>query len=153
MKEKYTKTTDLLALMVFAIFAVCVLLVLLYGANAYRNLVRSSGERFETRTASQYVTTRIHQAKSVTVADFDGCDALVIPEEIDGMGYVTRIYCHDGYLRELFSTQHAALSPEDGEKILPAQRFCAAVEDGLLTVTIDGREVKLYLHAGGEAAP
>lgn len=153
MKEKFTKITDLLALPVFAVFAVCVLIVLLYGANVYQNLVRRSEESFEMRTAAQYVTTRVHQAETVTVADFEGYEALVLPEEIDGTHYLTRVYCYEGHIRELFCAENAALSPEDGEKVMAADSLHFFVEDGLLTVSIDGREVLLQLRGKGEGMP
>ena len=59
MKEKRTKMTDLLALLVFAMFAVCVMAVLLTGAKVYRNVVDRGEAQFEARTAVQYVTTHV----------------------------------------------------------------------------------------------
>ena len=153
MKEKFTKITDLLALTVFAVFAVCVLITLLYGANVYQNLVQRGEESFGVRTAAQYVTTRVRQAETVTVADFEGCEALVLPEEIDGARYLTRVYCYEGHIRELFCAENAALSPEDGEKVMPVDSLSFLVEDGILTVSIDGREVLLQLRGKGEEMP
>ena len=152
MKEKRTKMTDLLALLVFALFAVCVLAVLLTGAKVYRNVVDRGEAQFETRTAVQYVTMHVRQAEAVEVADFEGCDALTIPQTIDGEVYLTRIYCYEGFLRELFCAENAALSPADGEKILPAESLHLSVEGRLLTIRIDDQEIFLHL-SGKEAAP
>ena len=152
MKEKRTKMTDLLALLVFALFAVCVLAVLLTGAKVYRNVVDRGEAQFETRTAVQYVTMHVRQAEAVEVTDFEGCDALTIPQTIDGEVYLTRIYCYEGFLRELFCAENAALSPDDGEKILPAESLHLSVEGRLLTVRIDDQEIFLHL-SGKEAAP
>ena len=55
------------------------------------------------------------------MADFQGCDALELTETIDGTPYITRVYCYDGYLRELFSAAEAQMTPADGEKVLEAQ--------------------------------
>ena len=101
MKEKRSKLTDLLALTVFAVFALCVLLVLLSGAKVYRGLVQRGEENFAARTAARYVTMRVRQARTVTVGDFEGCEALVIPENVDGATYLTRLYVYDGHIREL----------------------------------------------------
>ncbi len=150
MKEKHTKITDLLALVVFAVFAVCMMIVLLYGAEGYRNLVSGSEARFESRTAAQYVATRVHQAAGVRVEDFGGCDALVIPEQIEGEQYVTKVYCHEGYIRELFSMDSADLPLEAGEKIMEAESLTVTVAGNLLTVTVDGRKTLLCLRAGEE---
>lgn len=152
MKEKGTKITDFFTLIVFAAFAMCVLLVLLFGAKVYRSLVMRGKDSFEARTAAQYVTMRVHQAEHVTVADFDGCEALVLSETIDGETYLTRVYCYDGFLRELFSAENAALTPEDGEKILPAEGLDVSVAEDLLTVQLDEQRVFLHLLGKGAAS-
>ena len=153
MKKKFTKITDLTALLVFAAFAVCVLLVLLYGAKSYRNMVRRGEESFHKRTATQYVSMRVRQAQNVTVTDFEGCPSLTICEQIDGVNYVTRLYCCDGYLRELFCAETASLLPEAGEKIMPAESLQLSVEDSLLTATVDGQTVLLDLRGKEEGLP
>ncbi|MBR4290202.1 MAG: DUF4860 domain-containing protein [Oscillospiraceae bacterium] len=145
MNKRVTKITDLLALLVFAVFAVCVLLVLLYGARVYQNLVQRGEESFQMRTAAQYVSMRVRQAQNVTVTDFEGCQALTVYEQIDGAVYVTRVYCYDGYIRELFSAENAELEPKSGEKLMPAQSLHFSVENGMLTASVDGRTVMLQL--------
>lgn len=152
MKEKRSKLTDLLALTVFAVFALCVLLVLLSGAKVYRGLVQRGEENFAARTAARYVTMRVRQARTVTVGDFEGCEALVIPEKVDGATYLTRLYVYDGHIRELYCAENAALSPADGEKILPADSLHVDLEGSLLTMTVDGQALYLDL-SGKEAAP
>lgn len=148
MNEKTSKITDLLSLMGFGLFAVCVILVLLTGAKVYRNLVDSGSRSYESRTAVQYIATRVRQTESVSVEEFDGCCALVGTEEIDGEIYLTRVYCYDGYLRELFSAEDAWLQADAGEKILPVESAGFALEDGLLTVRVDQQEMTLYLRGG-----
>jgi hypothetical protein len=153
MKKNPFKITDLLALTVFAAFAVCVLIVLLSGARVYKTLVQRGEESFRLRMATQYVATRVRQAEDVTVADFDGYEALHIREEIDGAVYVTRIYCCDGYLRELFCAQSAKLSPEDGEKIMEAESMSFSQNEDLLTVSVDDRKVILQLRGKAGDVP
>lgn len=152
MKEKRSKLTDLLALTVFAVFALCVLLVLLSGAKVYRGLVQRGEENFAARTAARYVTMRVRQARTVTVGDFEGCEALVIPENVDGATYLTRLYVYDGHIRELYCAENAPLSPADGEKILPADSLRFDLEGSLLTMTVDGQALYLDL-SGKEAVP
>ena len=150
MKDKNTKTTDILALLVFAVFALCLLLVLLTGAKVYRSLTERAEASFESRTAVRYVTMRVRQAEAVAVEDFDGCMALVLPERIDGERYVTRVYCHDGYIRELFCGENAALTKDAGEKIIPAVGLEFSLSGQLLTVRLDGQT--LYLDLTGKGA-
>ena len=141
---KKTMKACLLALLVFLLFALCLLLVLLTGAGVYRGLVRRGEERYAARTTVQYIATRVRQAGDVAVEEFGGCKALVFPETIDGERYLTRVYCHEGWLMELFSTGTAELSPEDGERVLEAEDLLVQLEGNLLTVRTG--EQTLYLH-------
>ena len=152
MKEKRWNITGLMALTVFEVFALCVVLVLLSGAQVYRGLTERGEENFSSHTAACYLTTRIRQAESVTVGDFEGCHALIIPEQIDGTTYLTRVYVYDGYLRELYCAENADLQPQDGEKVLPAEVLEVTLRDGLLTMELDGQMLFLDL-TGKEAAP
>ena len=136
---------------VFAFFALCALLVLLSGVKVYRQLVRRGEETFAARTAAQYVTMRVRQAESVTVTDFEGCESLTVSETIDGERWLTRVYCHEGFLRELYCVENAALHPQDGEKILPLENLGFSLEEDLLTVYFPQREVLLCLNGKGEA--
>ena len=145
MKKNASKITDLLALTVFAAFAVCLLIVLLFGAQLYQNLVQRGEESFRQRTATQYLRTRVQQAEHISLSDFQGCEALAIREEIDGISYVTRVYFYEGFLRELFSAESAALAPGDGEKIMPAESLDFQIADDLLTAVVDGQAVVLQL--------
>lgn len=145
MKRNASKIPDFLALTVFTVFAVCVLLVLLYGAESYGQLVRRGEETFQRRTAIGYITTRIRQAESVSVTDLEGCDALAFHEKSDGMSFVTYVYCYDGYLRELYCAETTAFSPNAGERIVEAEKLHLFAENGLLTVSIDGTELVLQL--------
>ena len=114
----------LLSLLLLLVFAVCVLSVLLTGADTYQTLTRRDQDSYDRRTAAQYLATRVRQADradGIAVADFQGCDALELTETIDGTPYITRVYCYDGYLRELFSAAEAQMTPADGEKVLEAQ--------------------------------
>lgn len=153
MKEKSYKITNLLSLTVFAVFALCVLLVLLIGARVYRDLVDGGGESYQSRTAVQYIATRVRQGNTVSVESFDGGDVLVIREEINGRSYVTRIYCHDGWLWELYCAESAQLTRADGEKVLELQALDFSLEDDLLTAVLDGQTLRLQLRGGKEVLP
>lgn len=163
MKEawKFQKLTDLMALLTFAVFAVCVLLVLLTGADVYQNLTATGESLYDCRTAAQYITTRVRQADAddgIFVEDFDGQDALVLRESVNGQTYLTRVYCYDGYLWELFTAEGGEFSPEDGEKLLEAADFSVTMDGQQISVTVslpDGsvQELTLYLRSGKEASP
>jgi len=150
MKEynDHRKTTDLLGLLVFGIFALSVAAVLLTGAGAYRNLTARDRLAHEHRTAVRYLSTRFYQAPHVEITDFEGLEAMTIREEIGGRTYLTRVYCCDGYIRELFSGETAKVSPEDGQIILEARELRFAQDEELLRIWVigtDGKEQQLLL--------
>ena len=172
----------LLALLLFGVFAVCVLSVLLTGADAYRRLTDRDQASYDRRTAAQYIATRVRQADAAgggprvcMAGAFDGempvngvgmwptgGDTLFLEEAIDGELYYTRIYYYDGYIRELFSSADAALAPEDGEKVLAARGLTfdwgpGGAPGSLLTAELtdaDGgvERVVLSLRSGREGA-
>lgn len=149
----------LLTLLLFGVFAVSILSVLLTGADVYRRLTRRDQDSYNSRTCAQYMAVKARQASgagAVTVAAFGGCDALVLSQEIEGEVYLTRVYCYDGWLRELFSAREDRFSPEDGEKVLQLQGLELKLEDGLLSVVMtqtNGSEATLFLSPrGGKGA-
>ena len=140
--------TQLLALLVFGVFALCVAAVLLTGARTYQTLTRRGSEAHAQRVAARYITTRFQQAPAVRVEDFCGLQALTVREEIGGKDYLTRVYCHDGAIRELFAAETAPVTPGDGEIVLKAEKLAFSQEDRLLTVEIvhpDGAVQQLLL--------
>ncbi len=143
------KLSTVAALLLFAVFATGVFAVLLTGAKIYRNLVRVDASAYDSRTCSQYLASKIRQAPSpdaVCVEVFWGTEALVITQNIDGDAYVTRIYCHDGWLMELFSIADGEFSPEDGDKVLPASNLSVTQQQDLLLISVtDGNGKQMQL--------
>lgn len=137
--------SGLMALVMLAVFAISILSVLLTGADTYRRLTELSSENHAQRVAEQYIATRLRQGTGLYTEDFDGTDALVFPEEVEGKTYITRIYCHDGWLRELYTAENGEFSPADGEKLLEMDEMCIIIEDNLV-------KVQLSLPGGVETA-
>ena len=153
MKEHPSRITDVLALLCLTVFALCVLLVLLTGADVYRKLVDRGGENYERRTALQYLTTRVRQAETVEIGDLEGCEALMLGQSVDGEVYTTWVYCHEGWLRELYAVPGAKLPPGAGEALVEAEHFALTLEDSLLTVTLETDALYLHLPAGRSVGP
>ncbi len=149
--NKESKLTDLIALMVLLVFALCIMMVLLMGTRVYQRLLDKGAAGFTDRMSVRYITTRVHQAEKVSVGDFEGCSALVIPEEVDGEVYNTLVYWYDGYIRELFCVEDAGLDPEDGEKVLETEEVLFSAEGDLLTAQLGSRQLKLHLPVQKEA--
>lgn len=146
----------LLALLLFGVFAVCLMAVLLTGANTYRALTDRDQAAYDYRVCAQYLAARVRQAdrlNGVSVEDFDGRDALVLQEEIDGADYVTYVYVDEGHLKELFCAASNEVSPADGEEIMPAQSLSAELSRGVLKLSLttqEGREAELLLSLRSE---
>lgn len=129
--------TTLAAVTLLAVFAVSILLTLLAGAGAYRRLADRDAASFDARTAAQYIATRVRQndaAGGVTVEDFCGVDCLTLKEWNSGYGskYVTRLYCYDGSLWELYTTVDAQAELTDGERVLALDGLELSLVDGAL---------------------
>ena len=131
--------SGLLALLLFAVFAVCILSVLLSGTQIYQRLTDRDDAAYTHRTVVQYLSTKVRQAdcaQMITVEDFCGTTALVFSEDLEGELFDTRIYCHDGYLYELFVPASLDAVPEDGESLLPLQSMEITQEGSLLRFSL-----------------
>jgi hypothetical protein len=121
--------------------------------------VRDS-DAYEERTVAQYLATRVRQgdtADGVKVGTFDeeltGAyvegDTLFLEENLGDFVYATRVYCYDGYLRELFSSMDMEFSPQDGDAVLAAQDVHFTLDDAnRLTAEVtetDGTVVRVVL--------
>jgi len=126
-------------LVLFAVFALCILAVLLTGAGAYGRLVERQQSAYTERTVPQYIATKVRQADetgAIRIGEFGGVESLELTNEYGGEEYVTRIYCYDGYLRELFASAEGNYKPEDGEKIIEAEQVDFNMTDGCLSIGI-----------------
>ena len=117
----------LFVLLSFGVFAVCVLLVLLTGAQTYRAQTDRDQESWNRRTGVQYVAAKVRhadEAGTISFSDGDGglwYETLNLKEIYGEEEYVTAIYYYDGYIRELFAVKGGVYAPEDGEPVLKAQ--------------------------------
>ena len=147
----------LAALLLFGVFAACVLAVLLTGAQAYRRLTQRDQAAYDRRTCVQYLATRVRQAdhaQGIAVEDFGG-GSLVLNADSP---YPTWIYCQDGWLMELFCYVEERPGPEDGQPLMAAENLSFELEDGLLAINVTMPEGKtetllLSLRGGEEGAP
>lgn len=150
-------TDGLTALLLFGVFAACVLAVLLTGAGAYRRLVRRDQAAYERRTCVQYIAARVRQADrrdGIRLTDFGGIPALALDH---GDGCATRVYCFEGWLMELYAAADAGLAPEDGTRIMELDSLELSLEEGLLTVKISAPDgtpdtLRLFLRSGEGAS-
>lgn len=135
--------SGLVALLTFVLFAICILFVLLNGAGVYRRLTERDQRSYDNRTCVQYVATKMRQAPSPTAVStdtFEGVDSLLIFQDIEGSVFVTRIYCYENWLMELFTLADGDFYPEDGEKILPLRDLAISQNGDVFTFTLTDME-------------
>lgn len=151
-------------LLLFGVFAGCLLLVLLTGARSYKRVADRGAEAYEQRICTQYIATKVRHYDTfggVAVSGFDlytpELSTLFLHQNIEGTEYCIRIYYYDGAVRELFTEADQTVAPEDGQEILPAGDLRFTLEDRVLTIhAVDagGTESRLVLRmrCGEEAA-
>ena len=135
--------SGLVALLTFVLFAISILFVLLNGAGVYRRLTQRDQYSYDSRTCAQYVATKMRQAPSptaVSAAPFGTVDCLQISQDIEGLEFVTRIYCYENWLMEIFTLADGDFLPEDGEKILPLSSLSVSQDGSVFSFILTDTE-------------
>lgn len=147
-------------LALFAIFAVCALMLVSIGAGVYQKTVDDMNTNYNSRTTYSYVAEKLRQndtAGSISVGQIGNSEALILSEEVNGSVYSTYLYAYDGYLRELFISPDFIInesSAEAGQKLLPINNFTLEkTSSGLYKfsmTTDDNQEIELYISPKSE---
>lgn len=135
--------SGLVALLTFVLFAISILFVLLNGAGVYRRLTQRDQYSYDSRTCVQYVATKVRQAPTpdaISADTFGTVESLLISQDIDGAEFVTRIYCYDNWLMEIFTLADGDFLPEDGEKILPLSSLYVSKEGDIVSFALTDME-------------
>ena len=161
MKTQSHSVQNLFVFLLLGFFAVTGTLLIAMEAQSYRNCVSRAELHASERVLSGYIRTAVRcndRADAVSIADEGGIETLVFTADYGGDIYLTRLYCHDGQFRELFTSADRAFEPEAGEPICEADAFTATLEGNLLTAVLtEGGEsytVHIALRCGEtEATP
>ena len=135
--------SGLVALLTFVLFAISILFVLLNGAGVYRRLTQRDQYSYDSRTCAQYAATKIRQAPSpaaISTDTFGTVDSLRISQDIEGLEFVTRIYCYENWLMEIFTLADGDFFPEDGEKILPLSSLSVSQDGSVFSFILTDTE-------------
>jgi len=154
-KSNARKIENLVAPLLFAVFAFCILFVLLTGAKAYRTVTERDNAAFDSRTAVQYISTRIRSgdaAGALEVGQLDGCSALILTENIEGETYQTFVYAYEGYLCELFTAEGSGLGAADGEPLFPLTSLSFTEKNGVIVAILPDATLTFALRSGKEVA-
>ena len=145
------KIDSVFVLIVFAVFALSVLMVLMLGAGVYKNISQTTQDGYDERTALSYIWTKVKsfdEEGQIYIGDFYGISALFIDEDFDGLLLRTAIYHYDGQLRELFSEPGLGLMPEDGIAIIKSEGLTfEQIDSGLIKISTAARDLFISLRS------
>ena len=148
--------TDLLsACGLLCLFLLTAAAALAAGVCTWQSASDAMQAGFQYQTPLAYLEGQARQADTRRVERFaDGTEALALDSEIEGDAYVTRLYCYDGALYQLFTPADVQLTPQDGVRLVETETLSLQETDGVIRVTIqtaDGSTQTLLLAVrGGE---
>lgn len=123
----------------FFVFALSALTVILLATNVYREATESSSLNYTSATSLSYISEKVRQndsANAVSLGSFDGCESLILEQNIENTTYFTYIYVDGGKLKELFVKDGATASKTAGTVIMPVDEFTMKqLSDGLFEFT------------------
>lgn len=124
-------------LLMICLLAGFLFFVLAAAAGVYKDISAVMEEQYSSQTAMGYVTAKLHQSDGrgmLSLGDLAGTPALVITEELEGEDYTTYVYCHEGYIMELFCPATESLLPSDGVRVVAAERLELTQEGALIRI-------------------
>lgn len=135
-----TMIGELFTFLLFAMFLVLSLLIVVIGADGYRNVVHSSDNVSEVRTSLGYVSGKVRSdaaIDSVRIDQVEGTDVLVLTEIYEGDTYETAIYHMNGALYEMYyNASEIDLQLGFGDRLTKVTGFDMAwADDNLLALT------------------
>lgn len=151
-------TVDFLfTLSLLGVLAVTGLLVTVFGAHIYENMINQSENSYETDTSLAYVREKIRQndtREGIEVTQREGQDVLAIKSSAEGYSFLTYIYFQDGSLKELYQLAGKNLPLSSGQTILSVSDFkMEQLSDTLFHFTAvdgDGKSSTLFVTVNRE---
>lgn len=144
---------ELASLMLFGIFALFLLLMLLFSARIYQQTVKNTNAETTLGTAVSYITTKFRQHDTedgIFSSTLDGLSALCFLDTLNGQEYITYIYLDQGNLKELFTQNGSAASASAGTTIAELSDFqVSETSPGFYYLELkdsEGNEENFYLH-------
>lgn len=143
----------LFTLSLFCIFAATAFLVVIIGANAYRNIVQHMDDTYSTRTSLAYVTEKIRQHDAegmLSLADINGNTVLILHDQSKEAAYDTYIYPYGNAVCELVLREGTEFSPDQGDPVVQVNNFTIEkIGNGFLNLSAEDKEgntVSFFLH-------
>ena len=153
MKHEGRNPLGLYTIGIAALFLAGFFLLVVFGAQSYRNTVADQEQNDGTRAQLAYLAAAVKgcdAAGAVHLVEKDDGQMLVL--EDGESGYALRIYRLGDRLLEDYGQADSALNPEEAQTIGQTSVFAVDTPAaGLLRVTTDAGQVLLHLRSGGAA--
>ncbi|MGL5437148.1 MAG: DUF4860 domain-containing protein [Lachnospiraceae bacterium] len=154
-KSKGQTMNVLFTMLLFLVFVLCALFTVLIGGKVYENISSRMENNYAGSVSLNYIANKVRQgdeAGQILVRQIDGTDVLELGQDIDGVEFVTWIYCRDGYICELFTDTKSGLGLADGLEIIECDGLNLAMDRRILTVETTGEggsKLLLSVRSGG----
>lgn len=156
-KQDRRSPDSLLILLLLCIFALCSLVLVIFGANIYNSISEQRTSSFQLTTPLSYTSSKVRAADgadSIRLEEKEGATALILTTIDGGEPCETWIYTYDNNLCEIYVGQGASFSLSDGSPILRDCSLDYTLENGLLTMTStdsEGKTMEMTVAAGGDS--
>ena len=105
MENRNSRINDIFPILLFLVFTLSALGIVMVSVQIYQKILKQSEESYDMEIAVAYVTEKFRSHDSlgsIDVTEFAGNDALILTDQVLDETYITLIYTHGGYLRELY---------------------------------------------------
>ena len=155
MKNETRSGLGLYTVGIAALFLAGFFLLVVFGAQSYRNTVSGQNANMHGRALLSYLSTTVkaYDAEgAVEIREDAGRGPVLVLRDFRS-GYVLRIYREDGRLLEDFAEEGTDLSPENAQVIGETEQFRAEKDStGLQRLSTDEGTVLLQLRSEEAAA-
>ena len=141
--SKRHSADSLFTLLLLLLFLLAGAASLALGVRVWRAAEDGVQRQYALATPLQYLAGRVRQADGLRIERFaDGTEAIAFNAELAGETYVTRLYCYNDSLCELFTPVDVTLTPADGAALLPAKSLHLSQEQatGLVRAQLTGQD-------------
>lgn len=147
----------LFSVLLFGLFAVFLILMLLFSARIYQQEAANTSCEDALETASAYITNKFRQhdtENGIFSGALDGIPAFCFRDTIEGQEYITYIYFQENSLKELFTASGSYASANAGTVLAELSDFrVSEPENGLYQITLQntaGNIAEFYLYSTAE---
>lgn len=146
-RERGHAIAGMFVFLLLGVFALSSMLLVLFGAQAYRATTHNTQLHTDSRTLSAYVLNAIRgdDARNRLSLRREGdVDTISVSYQSGGEHFERHIYCWDGWLRELLTLEGDEFDPTLGEELCEAEGMRASLDGSLLTVELTDAQGQVH---------